>query len=101
MHLIILTHGFFSTPSSLKQIYNRLIKLPETEVLLSQSNSGITNTSDGILNAGIRLSYEIMSFLHTSKQKFTEISFVGSSMGGLINRVAIGLLLNYSQNTII
>lgn len=98
MHLIILTHGFYSTPSSLKQMYNKLIKLPKTQILWSKVNSGITNTSDGIINAGIRLSHEILEYIPT--QKFTKISFVGSSMGGLVNRVAIGLLLNYEEQTI-
>lgn len=99
MHLIVCAHGFLSGPYSLKKLIQQLQKLQNFIILASTVNEGEAGTSDGILNAGIRLSYEITEFV--SKNYCTQISFIGSSMGGLICRVAIGLLLNIDSNNIL
>jgi hypothetical protein len=97
MHLVVCVHGFLSGPYSLKKISASLQNLSGIVLLLSEINSGEIGTSDGILNAGVRLSYEIIDFI--THKNLTHISFIGSSMGSLVSRVAIGLLLNYDTNT--
>jgi triacylglycerol esterase/lipase EstA (alpha/beta hydrolase family) len=98
MYLIVCAHGFLSGPYSLKKITEKLQTLPDVTLLISKVNSGEVGTSDGIINAGLRLSYEIIEFVKDKNLKY--ISFIGSSMGGLISRVAIGLLCNVGKGTI-
>jgi hypothetical protein len=93
-HLVILTHGFLTTSKSVKKICDKIGEVQSITIFCAT----IDCTDDGILNAGINLSYMIIEFIGNNKFKY--ISFIGASMGGLINRVAIGLLTDIKTGTI-
>jgi len=93
-HLVILTHGFLTTSKSIKKICDKIEEIPSITIFCPT----IDCTDNGILNAGINLSYMIIEFIR--QKKFDCISFIGASMGGLTNRVAIGLLTDIKTGTV-
>lgn len=58
-HLVIISHGFFTTSKSIKKICNIIKQIPSIIMFCST----IDHTDHGILNAGINLSHMIMEFI--------------------------------------
>jgi hypothetical protein len=95
-HLLVLQNGLFGHTSNWLGILDameRSAALDESMVVLIGSKNERWDTFGGIDLCGKRLSEEVIEFA-AKNQTLESISFVGHSMGGLICRVAIGLLYN-------
>ena len=99
-HLIVYCHGFGSSGSRhgahIKSEIDSSLG-PSHQVYICKSNSGWTGlmtffkTCEGLDVGGLRIQEEIISVI--SRHRFVkEISFIGSSLGGLYARFAIGHL---------
>uniref|UniRef100_A0A060T4M8 ARAD1B04620p n=1 Tax=Blastobotrys adeninivorans TaxID=409370 RepID=A0A060T4M8_BLAAD len=98
-HLFVLVHGFFGNPSHLKCMQQTFLDKwrPEDgiETFIPTNNSGL-RSFDGVYLGAERCLVELEQFLiarhKADKVKFTKISFVGYSMGGLVARALVGML---------
>eukprot|EP01080_Neovahlkampfia_damariscottae_P003852 gene3852-7012_t len=113
MHLFVVTHGLQGNSESLEYLCDSLEKnLKYVVVLNSKVNSETawfttgpfknwSLTSDGIDNGGNRLSEELVEYVKKNiKMDFNQISFIGSSLGGLYCRYVMGKLYNEDNKTI-
>ncbi|ODV97087.1 hypothetical protein PACTADRAFT_1669 [Pachysolen tannophilus NRRL Y-2460] len=109
-HLVILVHGLWGNTSHFDYIKSQLEILSKTSSDLANageklviyrtgSNEGY-KTYDGIDICGKRVALEIENEIkllndlgHDNDSKVTKISVLGYSLGGLISRYAIGILL--------
>jgi hypothetical protein len=96
-HLVVCSHGMWGKPSHTSYIAEQLEKAG-CLVLNVRSNAGL-GTYDGLETMAARLVEELREFLAKAcdgsgrrEPAVGSISFVGYSAGGLVNRVAVGLL---------
>eukprot|EP01057_Protomagalhaensia_wolfi_P004309 Protomagalhaensia_wolfi_Nauph_80__4308@NODE_43_length_4308_cov_97_382759_g35_i0_p1_GENE_NODE_43_length_4308_cov_97_382759_g35_i0NODE_43_length_4308_cov_97_382759_g35_i0_p1_ORF_typecomplete_len421_score44_81DUF676/PF05057_14/4_2e31DUF676/PF05057_14/15Palm_thioest/PF02089_15/1_8e09Palm_thioest/PF02089_15/2_3e02PGAP1/PF07819_13/6e09PGAP1/PF07819_13/2_3e02DUF915/PF06028_11/1_4e05DUF915/PF06028_11/5_5e02LCAT/PF02450_15/3e05LCAT/PF02450_15/4_7e02Lipase_2/PF01674_18/6e05Lipase_2/PF01674_18/5_3e02Thioes len=98
MHLLVAIHGLWGHPIHLKQLVTSIEAVyPTTQlhVLVCESNAG-NLTYDGVDVGAERAMAEIekkVEELAAAGTPVTKISFVGYSMGGLIARYVVGMLL--------
>eukprot|EP01056_Protomagalhaensia_sp_Gyna25_P004921 Protomagalhaensia_sp_Gyna_25__4920@NODE_527_length_3206_cov_243_457847_g411_i0_p1_GENE_NODE_527_length_3206_cov_243_457847_g411_i0NODE_527_length_3206_cov_243_457847_g411_i0_p1_ORF_typecomplete_len420_score32_34DUF676/PF05057_14/1_9e30DUF676/PF05057_14/17Palm_thioest/PF02089_15/1_6e09Palm_thioest/PF02089_15/1_9e02PGAP1/PF07819_13/1_5e08PGAP1/PF07819_13/2_6e02LCAT/PF02450_15/2_7e05LCAT/PF02450_15/5_3e02Lipase_2/PF01674_18/7_7e05Lipase_2/PF01674_18/4_6e02DUF915/PF06028_11/0_00038DUF915/PF06028_11/ len=98
MHLLVAIHGLWGHPIHLKQLIASIeATCPPTQlhVLVCESNAG-NLTYDGVDVGAERVTAEIekrIEELATAGTPATKISFVGYSMGGLVGRYVVGMLL--------
>ncbi|KAJ3122922.1 hypothetical protein HK098_002328 [Nowakowskiella sp. JEL0407] len=97
MHLIVAHHGLWGVPGHLNYLLSEIEKLKAEKNLyiLNNHRNSELKTYDGIDVCGDRLVEQIEETileLEATGLKVTMISFIGYSLGGLINRFAIGKL---------
>jgi len=101
-HIVVFVHGFGSSgPQHGKNIKQQFDKKygPKEQVYICESNSGsfgpstFLKTSQGIEIGGNRIADEILQIFSTHPN-LSEISFIGSSLGGLYSRYAIKSLFS-------
>jgi hypothetical protein len=114
MHLFVVTHGLQGNPESLYYLCKYIEENVSDSIVLNSKynsqNSWFSTgpfknwylTSDGIDNGGKRLTQEIIDFVVKNQKtiEFKKISFVGSSLGGLYCRFAMGLLFDSDEDVI-
>ena len=96
-HLIVLVHGFQACSFDMEIIKNCIAFLfPHCQVLLSTSNECRTEKSIEVL--GERLAREIKDFVNEQPSRGEyKISFIAHSMGGIVVRAALELLMFYKD----
>jgi predicted alpha/beta hydrolase family esterase len=93
-HLIILVHGYHASHFDMRVYQNFLAKIiPHTIFLISKANEDMTKKKIGQM--GKDLANEIKKYINESKSKFSKISFIGHSLGGVIIRTALPHLPQY------
>jgi hypothetical protein len=92
-HLIVLTHGYLGSQKYLLYLIYTLSQISDSYLLISQSNESVAGTKYNLHVMGKRLQTEVLEFI-TDKSDLKYISFIGISLGGLVNRVCIGLGYN-------
>ena len=90
-HLIILVHGYHASHFDMRVYQNFLAKIiPHSIFLISKANENMTKKR--IAQMGIDLSKEIKEYISQTKSRFSKISFIGHSLGGVIIRTALAHL---------
>lgn len=90
-HLIILVHGYHASHFDMRVYQNFLAKIiPHSIFLISKANEDMTKKK--IPQMGIDLANEIIKYVQETKSKFSKISFIGHSLGGVIIRTALNHL---------
>lgn len=97
LHLMVLVHGFQGSSKDMIVLRNEISTVyPYTLFLLSSCNENITESS--IKDLGSNLALEVKNYITDNLlAQIGNISFIGHSLGGLIIRAAIPLLLDYSS----
>lgn len=97
LHLFVLAHGYMGSSKDMMVLRNEISTIfPYAIFLLSVSNEGMTENSIGEL--GGNLAMEIRRFLEENAlNQVGCISFIGHSLGGLIIRAALPLLIDLSE----
>jgi hypothetical protein len=93
-HLVILCHGLWGNAKHLAVFERAIAKELGVQTLLVTANE-YNLTYDGLAVCASRLIQQLSAYLKECVAPVTRISFLGYSLGGLINRHAIGLL--YAQ----
>jgi len=99
-HLVVLQHGYGGTAVNMLSVARSITaSLPDGRfhLLNVQSNEGVSRTKEGIRMCGERLVEDIVSELFArsedpSSLKYTDLSILGYSAGGLFARYAVGRL---------
>ncbi|CAI4037797.1 hypothetical protein SMKI_04G1310 [Saccharomyces mikatae IFO 1815] len=91
-HLVILTHGFQSNVSAdmaymMEEIYKSQMNFPNERLVIKGYMKNICETEKGIKFLGIGLANYIINELYDDSVE--KISFIGHSLGGLIQTFAI------------
>lgn len=96
LHLVVLVHGYKGSSKDMTLFKNEIsILFAHTVFLVSVANEDCTESS--ISKLGINLAQEVKEFFCVNGGgQIGNISFVGHSLGGLIIRAALPLLLEYS-----
>ena len=96
-HVFVLVHGLMGTSFDMKFVRDIIsLHRPQSLILMSRSNENQTEGS--IEDAGRNLAIEVQAFLEGCvRVKVEKISFVGHSLGGLIIRAALPLLVKYKD----
>lgn len=94
-HLIILTHGLHSNVTTdmvyiQEQIYNQQINYPNEHLVVEGFPDNVCQTEKGIKYLGTRVAEYIVSTLYDTNTK--KISFIGHSLGGLVQTFAIAYI---------
>ncbi|CCH58414.1 hypothetical protein TBLA_0A06220 [Henningerozyma blattae CBS 6284] len=100
-HLFVLIHGLWGNykhMDSLKQIFKSYFKNDQIVIFTPAENAKF-KTIDGIELVGYRTLIELCQFIKSyynlnPNSRFTKISFLGYSMGGLVSRFVIGKMQN-------
>lgn len=101
LHLIVLVHGIYGTPSSLEYIQTALrecsAQKPHHQVLVHLAQCNLGHTTDGVEKGGSRLAEEVNAWLdqifnQDKKHKSITLSLLGNSLGGLYARYALSLI---------
>ena len=99
-HIFILVHGNNGSPNDFVKVHDGLIRQFGTNAKIILSSGNYQETDRGIVAGGHRLFQEVLSVLqHTPGPKLHQLTFVGHSLGGLFCRYAIGLLVEYLEQT--
>lgn len=89
-HLVILCHGYGGKKTDMRVLENYLVKIfPHTIFLVSEFNHNMQEKS--IQELGRNLAHEVETFV-SKFTKYSKISFVGHSLGGVIIRAAMPFL---------
>lgn len=94
-HLIILTHGLHSNVTTdmvyiQEQIYNQQKNYPNEHLVVEGFPDNVCQTEKGIKYLGTRVAEYIVSNLYDKSIK--KISFIGHSLGGLVQTFAIAYI---------
>lgn len=94
-HLVILTHGLHSNVSAdlsylMEEIYKSQANFPNEILIVDGYFDNVCETEKGVRYLGTRLADYIIDNLYDADVK--KISFVGHSLGGLVQTFAIGNL---------
>ncbi|CCF56115.1 hypothetical protein KAFR_0A06800 [Kazachstania africana CBS 2517] len=89
-HLVVLTHGLHSNVTAdmsylMEQIYQHCSK--DDNIVVEGFNGNVCQTEKGVKYLGYRLAEHIVTNLYTDS--ITKISFIGHSLGGLIQTFAM------------
>ncbi|CAE8661193.1 unnamed protein product, partial [Polarella glacialis] len=98
VHLFVLVHGFQGNSFDMRLMKNNIALLyPDAIFLCSQANED--NTEGDFQEMGIRLAQEVTNYIcdWCPGSALGRLSFVAHSIGGLIVRSALPLLLDYSE----
>jgi hypothetical protein len=97
LHLIVMVHGYRGSAKDMTVLKNEIsILFPHTVFLVSSANENETENS--ISKLGINLAQEVKEFFNINgTTHIVNVSFIGHSLGGLIIRAALPLLLDYSS----
>lgn len=91
-HLIVLTHGYLGSKKYLAYLIAQLSQISDAYLCVSKCNQSLAGSAYDLFTMGSRLKSEISEFLDSvDKSNLKYISFIGISLGGLVNRVCIGL----------
>lgn len=102
-HLFVLAHGLWGHPGHMKVVERAIENLvapvsPEKIVTVKPAAYRFWKTYDGIRRCAERLVAEVLYEIETlsakENLKVVKISFVGYSLGGLVSRYAVGILLD-------
>jgi len=96
VHLFVLVHGFQGNALDMRLMKNNIALLYPDAICLC-SNSNEENTEGDINEMGIRLAQEVVNFISDwcSGSALGRLSFIAHSIGGLIVRAALPMLLDY------
>ena len=96
LHLIVLVHGYKGSSKDMNVFRNEIsVLFPHAVFLVSVANEDCTEAS--ISKLGINLAQEVKEFFCVNgSAQIGNVSFIGHSLGGLIIRAALPLLLEYS-----
>lgn len=95
-HLVILTHGvYLNVQCDLLYLKETLEQSSNSNTLFRGYPGNITHTEKGVKWLGINLANYIDGLLNESPWKIDRISFVGHSLGGVVQTFAINYLLNF------
>lgn len=94
-HLVVLTHGLHSNVSTdmqylMEQIYKTQKNYPDEQIVVKGYTGNVCQTERGIKYMGTRLAKYIVEDLYVESLK--KISFVGHSLGGLVQAFAIAYI---------
>ncbi|KAL3234840.1 putative lipase [Nakaseomyces bracarensis] len=94
-HLVILTHGLHSNVSVdmsylMEQIYNAQVNYPDEVLVVDGYFKNVCETEKGIRYLGTRITNYIINELYDENVK--KISFIGHSLGGLVQTFVIAQL---------
>ncbi|KAH3686673.1 hypothetical protein WICPIJ_002317, partial [Wickerhamomyces pijperi] len=97
-HLVILTHGLHSNTHAdmfyIKEQIDRMARDKGKDIIVRGFNGNVCKTEKGIRYLGSRLAEFIVNELY--KENIDKISFIGHSLGGLIQTFAIAYIqLNF------
>lgn len=99
-HLVILTHGLHSNVSTdmvylMEQIYKAQVNYPDEQIVVNGYTRNVCQTEKGVKYMGTRLAKYIAEELYDESVK--KISFIGHSLGGLVQTFAIAYIaIKYS-----
>lgn len=94
-HLVVLTHGLHSNVSTdlvyiMEQIYKAQKNYPHEQIVVKGYRGNVCQTEKGVKYLGTRLAEYIIQDLYD--ESIRKISFVGHSLGGLIQAFAIAYI---------
>ncbi|CAL9735522.1 putative lipase YDL109C [Monosporozyma servazzii] len=94
-HLVILTHGLHSNITTdmeyiQEQIYKAQDKYPDEHLIVEGFPDNVCQTEKGVKYLGTRVAEYIVSNLYDDNTK--KISFIGHSLGGLVQTFAIAYI---------
>ncbi|CCE62617.1 hypothetical protein TPHA_0C04670 [Tetrapisispora phaffii CBS 4417] len=94
-HLVILTHGLHSNTTSdmsyiMEQIYKTQVNFPNEQIIVKGFTKNVCQTEKGVKYLGTNLAKYIIDELYDPS--VTKISFIGHSLGGLIQSFAIAYI---------
>lgn len=95
-HLVVLTHGLHSNVSAdmaymMEQIYKAQDKHPNEQIVVKGYTENICQTERGVRYLGTKLAKFITEELYD--ESVTKISFIGHSLGGLVQVFAIAYII--------
>ena len=90
-HLVILVHGYHASHFDMRVYQNFLSKIiPHSIFLISKANEDMNEKR--IPQMGKDLADEILKYIDETNVKFSKISFIGHSLGGVLIRTALNHL---------
>lgn len=94
-HLVLLTHGLHSNVSSdmayiMEQIYKAQENYPNEQIIVKGYTGNVCQTERGVKYLGTRLAKFVIDELYD--ESIVKISFVGHSLGGLVQTFAIAFI---------
>lgn len=94
-HLVILTHGLHSNVSTdmsylMEQIYKKQENYPDEQIVVKGYTKNVCQTEKGVKYLGTQVANFIIDELYD--ESVTKISFVGHSLGGLVQSFAIAYI---------
>ncbi|THV05529.1 DUF676-domain-containing protein [Dendrothele bispora CBS 962.96] len=100
VHLLVLVHGMWGNPTHLKELHHEIKQKSaesgiELHTMLAETNQE-DSTYDGIDWGGERVAQEIYAEIEELKKdgkQVTRFSITGYSLGGLVSRYVVGILL--------
>jgi hypothetical protein len=96
MHLIVIHHGMWGNSSHLQSVVNAIQSEVKDSLVHNCSVNSLFYSYQGIDYCGLRLRGDVLKFIKSynsdNSLPISQISFIGYSAGGLINRYCIGLL---------
>lgn len=97
LHLVILTHGLHSNVSADMYFLKEQIDRGADNVVVKGFFGNVTKTERGIKYLGSRVAEYVVELMKSSElANVTKISFIGHSLGGLVQTFAIAYLeINY------
>ncbi|EMG46178.1 Lipase, putative [Candida maltosa Xu316] len=94
VHLIIVTHGIFSNlTADMLYIKDQLEAKVKENILVRGYRYNAGRTEKGVRKLGTNVAEYIVALIETSDYKYDKISFIGHSLGGLVQSYAIKYIL--------
>ncbi|ODV96881.1 hypothetical protein PACTADRAFT_48678 [Pachysolen tannophilus NRRL Y-2460] len=95
-HLVMLTHGFYSNVGAdmlyIKEAINKMAAKTGENVIVKGYNGNVCKTEKGIKYLGTRVAEYIVEEVYKNYPNINKISFIGHSLGGLIQTFAIAYI---------
>jgi triacylglycerol esterase/lipase EstA (alpha/beta hydrolase family) len=88
-HLLVLSHGFLGTPTTMKYLENEMNRngFCEKKIRVYKPIKNFGSTTDGVEKGGKRLADEVTQVL-ADQPSLRDVSFIGLSLGGVYCRAA-------------